>query len=89
MKKINKLLISLTLTASLALSGILAACTDPEKPDDPCTEHVDANGDGVCDNYGTGRGQYFVDADGDGICDNYGTGMGRGCGQGQGRYCRR
>ncbi len=52
MKKSAKLLISLTLTASLALSGILAACTDPEQPDDPCTEHVDANGDGVCDNCG-------------------------------------
>lgn len=52
MKKSAKLLISLTLTASLALSGILAACTDPENPDDPCTEHVDANGDGVCDNCG-------------------------------------
>ena len=52
MKKSAKLLISLTLTASLALSGILAACTDPEMPDDPCTEHVDANGDGVCDNCG-------------------------------------
>ena len=49
MKKSAKLLISLTLTASLALSGILAACTDPEEP---CTEHVDANGDGVCDNCG-------------------------------------
>lgn len=52
MKKSAKLLVSLTLTASLALSGILAACTDPEEPDDPCTEHVDANGDGVCDNCG-------------------------------------
>ena len=52
MKKSTKLLVSLTLTASLALSGILAACTDPEKPEDPCTEHVDANGDGVCDNCG-------------------------------------
>ena len=45
----------------------------------------DANGDGVCDNYGTGCGQYFVDADGDGVCDNYGTG----CGRGQGRGCNR
>ncbi len=52
MKKSAKLLVSLTLTASLALSGILAACTDPEEPEDPCTEHVDANGDGVCDNCG-------------------------------------
>ena len=41
--------------------------------------YVDADGDGVCDNYGTGcgRGQYFVDADGDGICDNCGTGRGQ------------
>lgn len=52
MKKSAKLLVSLTLTASLALSGILAACTDPENPEDPCTEHVDANNDGVCDNCG-------------------------------------
>lgn len=42
--------------------------------------YVDANGDGVCDNYGTGRGQgmYYVDANGDGVCDNYGTGRGQG-----------
>lgn len=45
---------------------------------------VDADGDGICDNYaaqlcGTGAG--FVDADGDGICDNYGT---YGCGMGAG-----
>lgn len=35
--------------------------------------YVDANGDGVCDNYGTGRGAYYVDADGDGVCDNRGA----------------
>lgn len=52
MKKSAKLLVSLTLTASLALSGILAACTDPDGPKEPCTEHVDANSDGVCDNCG-------------------------------------
>ena len=43
---------------------------------------VDADGDGICDNYGTGAGRGngagFVDADGDGVCDNYGTGAGRG-----------
>ena len=41
---------------------------------------VDADGDGVCDNYshnsnGCGRhsncGKGYVDADGDGVCDNY------------------
>lgn len=42
---------------------------------------VDANGDGICDNRGTGRGVCYVDADGDGVCDNYGAGRwaGRGC----------
>ena len=42
---------------------------------------VDANGDGICDNRGTGRGCWYVDADGDGVCDNYGSGRwaGRGC----------
>ena len=49
---------------------------------------VDEDGDGVCDNLGTGKGQggqgrYFVDEDGDGVCDNLGTGRGQG-GQGQG-----
>lgn len=36
---------------------------------------VDLNGDGVCDNRGTGCGDY-VDANGDGVCDNHGTGCG-------------
>ena len=40
--------------------------------------YTDANGDGVCDNCGTGlghcaNGANFVDANGDGVCDNYGT----------------
>lgn len=36
--------------------------------------YADADGDGVCDNYGAcGNGQYYVDADGDGVCDNYGA----------------
>lgn len=42
--------------------------------------YVDANGDGICDNYasGTGYGRYYVDANGDGVCDNYASGMGYG-----------
>ena len=48
------------------------------------------DGNGVCDNVGTGRGANFVDANGDGICDNgggthpqdgSGMGMHRGAGQ--------
>lgn len=53
---------------------------------------VDADGDGVCDNYVAGqcgRGRYFVDEDGDGVCDNYvaGQGQGGGCGFRGGRGC--
>ncbi len=45
-----------------------------------CSDFVDEDGDGVCDNAGTGRGHGqgngsdFVDEDGDGVCDNAGTG---------------
>lgn len=54
---------------------------------------VDANGDGVCDNYTAahsgawvGYGSRFVDTNGDGVCDNYAArphlhaGLGRGNG---------
>lgn len=47
--------------------------------------YVDADGDGVCDNYGSGycgNGAGYVDADGDGVCDNRGTGNGIGNGAG-------
>ncbi len=48
--------------------------------------YVDADGDGVCDNYAGrgGNGAGYVDADGDGVCDNYGTGVGNGVGNGNG-----
>ena len=58
MKK--KLLAMLALSAVLAMSaGLLAACNDPKDPDDPdtpCTEHVDSNNDGKCDNCGEDMG---------------------------------
>ena len=52
---------------------------------------MDADGDGVCDNAGTGCGMYgagrgYVDADGDGVCDNAGMGCGM---YGAGRGLRR
>ena len=60
-------------------------------------EYVDRNNDGVCDNYGVGKGANgqgscagYADADGDGIGDNcangqgYGRGSGYGCGNGNG-----
>jgi len=51
---------------------------------------IDADGDGVCDNYTPGRsgngtgqgGAGFIDADKDGVCDNFGSKSGKG---GQGR----
>lgn len=54
-------------------------------------EYVDRNNDGVCDNYGVGKGANgqgscagYADADGDGICDNYANGCGNGRGSGYG-----
>ncbi len=36
--------------------------------------YVDADGNGVCDNYGVnGNGVNYVDTDGNGVCDNYGV----------------
>ena len=45
-----------------------------------CANFVDADGDRVCDNRGSGAGNGagYIDADGDGICDNYGAGAGGG-----------
>ena len=58
MKK--KLLAMLALSAVLAMSaGLLAACDDPKDPDDPdtpCTEHVDKDNNGKCDNCGEDMG---------------------------------
>ena len=42
--------------------------------------YLDAGGDGVCDNPGSGRGAGHADADGDGVCDNFGSGGGPGSG---------
>ena len=53
--------------------GTQAVPRQAECPEN-CPGYVDADGDGVCDNYGTGVGRAFVDADGDGVCDNYGAG---------------
>lgn len=53
--------------------------------------YTDTDGDGVCDNKGTGTN--YTDTDNDGVCDNYserirpqdGTGFQRGKGRGCGR----
>jgi hypothetical protein len=48
---------------------------------------ADADGDGVCDNYGAGG--RFADTDGDGACDNYGAGGGNRYGKNGGKGCGR
>ena len=85
MKKIIAGILAAALVLSVGIVSAFAAGPDTGR------NFVDADGDGVCDNCGTGMGRGaggqglgFVDADGDGICDNYGTGAGRGAG-GQGR----
>ena len=47
-------------------------------------DFVDADGDGVCDNYASGACpgcEGGADADGDGVCDNYGSNARGGCGR--------
>ena len=92
MKKTFVSLAALTLALSVCASGAMAAGMGRG------ANFVDADGDGVCDNYaeggrGMGRGANFADADGDGVCDNYaagarpqdGTGCANGFGGGRGR----
>ena len=68
----------------IAMVGVffIACNKDEGKTDDggkTCTEHVDANGDGKCDNCGTTMPKEecteHVDADGDGYCDKCGVEM--------------
>jgi hypothetical protein len=76
MKNIFVILAVVILAVSLN-SDLFAQGGKKGNPNSPKTNWVDANGDGVCDNY-TGSPKMnhgkvkpnFVDADGDGICDN-------------------
>ena len=78
MKKLIAILLAVFVLSTAALAaghgrgGGIRAC------DGTGSSYADANGDGVCDYYGTGRGAGrgfgFVDEDGDGVCDYYGTG---------------
>lgn len=93
MKKVCSGVLAMVIALSLGTSAAFGA-----GPGAGCN-YVDADGDGVCDNYGincgcTGAencGWNFVDEDGDGICDYYeagqrgGNGRGRGCRGGRGR----
>ena len=84
-------IITAIVTAALVLSlgtGAMAASQGHGGGGCQGRYFVDEDGNGVCDNLDTGKGQggqgrFFVDEDGDGVCDNLGTGRGQG-GQGQG-----
>ena len=66
----KKMLIGV-LTAALLLC-VAAAAAGPARG----RNYIDADGDGVCDNFGYGgcAGSGFVAADGVGVCDNRGDG---------------
>lgn len=77
MKKLIAILLAVFVLSTAALAaghgrgGGIRAC------DGTGSSYADANGDGVCDYYGTGTcgmGRAYVDADGDGVCDRYSTG---------------
>jgi hypothetical protein len=91
MKRFALLLALFSLTLALMVGVSVTADDTPQTPVQR-RAFVDADGDGVCDNYatrpgsgtGNGRGRQgagFVDADGDGVCDNAVSGYGRGNGQ--------
>ena len=80
MKKIFAITLAVALILALAAVSVYAAGgkNGPENSGyaAACYGYTDADGDGVCDNYGTGCGKAcgYTDADSDGVCDNYGTG---------------
>lgn len=83
MKTTMMLLAALILT--VAMSSEMLAQNGKGSANAPRLSWVDANNDGICDNYtGTPKQNKgvvkanFVDADGDGVCDNQGTNSGRG-----------
>jgi len=83
MKTTMMLLAALILT--VAMSSEMFAQNGKGSANAPRLSWVDANNDGICDNYtGTPKQNKgvvkanFVDADGDGVCDNQGTQSGKG-----------
>jgi hypothetical protein len=81
MKNIKKLILAAAITMSFAIQlhaqSANTATQTAKKPNAVNTvsaNFVDANNNGVCDNFesrqGKGRGGNFVDANNDGICDN-------------------
>ena len=90
MKRLNTLALLLVIAVfTLVSANIHADDTDSVTTTRP--GFVDEDGDGVCDNAGSGLGKGwgggshgagFIDEDGDGVCDNAGSGLGKGMGRG-------
>lgn len=80
MKKGMKAVISMLLATSCCATALaFTGCGKTDKPDDnppACTEHVDGDNNGKCDNCGEDMPKdectEHVDANGDGKCDNCG-----------------
>lgn len=90
----KKILMTIAL-AGLFFAGNSYAQATSEKNPAPKTQQgnfVDADNDGVCDNWQSrpegGRKQNFVDANNDGVCDNASTRGGKGQGFKNGRKGR-
>jgi hypothetical protein len=102
LKRITVLMAIMSLFAYQAFSQNVSTSKsqgDPQKTQTASAatpgKFVDANHDGICDNYQTrlknGHGANFVDKNGDGICDNRqngGQGKGNCTGCGMGRQYR-
>ena len=68
----KKMIFAVMLSAALVTFGGISAIAAPSSciKSQKCSNFVDNNGDGICDNHGTNCGIGFVDENGDGICDH-------------------
>lgn len=94
----KKILFPLILTFALILSYQLnaqnttstVADTNNGKQQLPMRNFVDANNDGICDNWSerpaNGRGRHFVDTNNDGVCDRFTQGDKQGARRNQGAF---
>ncbi len=69
----KKKLFATMMAIAVSVSCITPAAVSRGNGRGRALNYVDANGDGICDYFGTGRGcgRWFTDANGDGICDNF------------------
>lgn len=98
MKNILKIMVTISLVCFIAVltQAQTQTPTKQSTTSSTNTKFVDANKNGICDNYEirgkSGQGKNFTDKNGDGVCDNKGTtvncpgkGTCMGCGNGAGK----